>query len=458
MASILDSASQECMKSELELFHVHDTQASLGNYRYVKYYPITSLDRGGPLEIVIQGNSDTYFDLNDTYLFLDFNIVDASGSSITKVTETSSANYNNQLVAPVNLFHSSFFRSAEIYLNSKLVSQTDNLYPYKAYIQNLTTYSKEAKETFLSRSIYYEDTGTDLDTFDNSAGVSEESEIADAVNKGLAKRFLISRNSKSFSSFGKIYSEIFQQLKLIPGDNEIRIKLHRSDPSFCLHAKSELRYEINIDKAILYVKQFEIPAHIREAHAKVHKQINMKFPVKHVEMKFFTKGANRVDLSEQNLVTGTLPRKCYICLVESDSFNGKVTKNPFNFKHFSVSEITLRKNGTAVPYEKISVDFENNKYDEGYFSLLQSSGLLYSNGGPNISYDQFANGYAIYGFDFSSDPSPYNRCLDLIQEGKLSLDISLKTSTSKPLTIIVYLEYDKVIEIDKDKNVTTNYE
>ena len=83
---------------------------------------------------------------------------------------------------------------------------------------------------------------------------------------------------------------------------------------------------------------------------------------------------------------------------------------------------------------------------------------MYGNGGPNISYDKFANGYAIYGFDFSSDPSPYNRCLDLIQEGKLSLDISLKTATSKPLTIIVYLEYDKVIEIDKDKNVTTNYE
>ena len=458
MASILDAASQECMKSELELFHVHDTQASLGNYRYVKYYPITSLDRGGPLEIVVQGNSDTYFDLYDTYLFLDFNIVNTDGTAITKVTDATNATYNKQLVAPVNLFHSSFFRSAEIYLNSKLVSQTDNLYPYKALIQNLTTYGKEAKETFLSRSIYYEDTGSDLDAFGTSDVIADESEIDDAANKGLAKRFLISRNSQSFSSFGKIYSEIFQQLKLIPGDNEIRIKLHRSDPSFCLHAKENSRYEINIDKAILYVKQFEIPAHIREAHVKVHKELNMKFPVKHVEMKFFTKGATRVDLSEQNLVTGTLPRKCYICLVDSESFNGKITKNPFNFKHFNVSEITLRKNGTAVPYEKISLDFTNKKYDEGYFSFLQSSGLLYSNGGPNISYDQFSNGYAIYGFDFSSDPSPYNRCLDLIQEGKLSLDISLKTAASKPLTIVVYLEYDKVIEIDKDKNVTTNYE
>ena len=184
----------------------------------------------------------------------------------------------------------------------------------------------------------------------------------------------------------------------------------------------------------------------------------MKFPVKHIEMKYFTKGSNRVDLSEHNLVSGTLPRKCYICLVESEAFNGKITKNPYNFKAFSVSEITLRKNGNAIPYEKISLDFSKKKYDEGYFSFLQSSGLLYRNGGPNISYEQFGNGYAIYGFDFSSDPSPDNRCLDLIQEGKLSLDISLSTASSVPITIVVYLEYDKIIEIDKDKNVTTNYE
>ena len=458
MASVIDPMSQECMKSELELFHVPDTQASVGNYRYINYHPLTSLEQGGPVEFVIQGNADSYFDLDETYLFMEYTILHSDGNSITKVTDTTAPTYNNQLVAPINSFQSSFFRSCEVHLNSKLVSQTDNLYPYKAYIQNLTSFGRDAKKTFLSRCIYYEDEGSDIDEFNTNAVVDTEVDIEDADNPGLAKRFLISRNSTPFSSFGKIHSELFQQKKLIPGDNEIRLKLHRSDIAFCLHAKNDTRYKVKIDKAILCVKQHEIPAHIREAHAKVLEKQTMKFPVKHVEMKFFTKGKGRSDLSEQNLVSGVLPRKCYIGLVSSESFNGKITKNPFNFKHFGCSEIALRRNGIAVPYEKITLDYSAKKYNEGYFSLLQSTGHLYRNGGCDISYEKFGNGYALYGFDLSSDPSPENQCLDLIQEGKLSLSISLSEDSTVPITIVVYLEYDKLIELDKDKNVTTNYE
>ena len=275
--------------------------------------------------------------------------------------------------------------------------------------------------------------------------------------KELVERHIVPPPKLS-PTFGKIHSEIFQQVKLIPGDNEIRLKLHRSDPSFCLQAKTDVAYSIKIDKAVLFVKQHPIPPHIREAHAKVLEKQTMKFPVKHVEMKFFTKGSTRPDLSEQNLVTGVLPRKCYIGLVDAEAFNGKITSNPFNFQNFGVSEITLRANGISVPYDKISLDYESKKYDEGYFSLLQASGLLYKNRGSTISYENFGNGYALYGFDLSSDPSPENQCLDLIQEGKLSLSITLKTASTKAITIVVYLEYDKLIEVDKDKNVTTNYE
>ena len=456
--SFIDQSSKECMKTELELFHVVDTQASLGNYHYVRYYPITSIEKNGPVEILLHANSDTYFDLNESFLFLDFTIVDGTGANITKVTDATATTYANQIVAPVNAFHSSFFRSVEINMNNKLVSQTDNLYPYKAIIQDIISSGSDAKNTFLERKIYYGDEGDAIDTFHTTDIIENSDGLDDVKNIGLAKRFLLSRNSKSFSSFGKIYSELFQQQKLIPGDNEIRIKLHRADSTFCLLAKSDISYGIKLNKAVMYVKQYEIPPHIREAQAKVLQKQNMKFPVKHIEMKFFTKGSGRQDLSEQNLVSGVLPRRCYITLVSSEAFNGKITKNPFNFQNFGVSEIILRKNGMPVPYEKLSVDYTNKKYDEGYFSFLQSAGYLYRNGGPSLTYEQFANGYAIYGFDLSSDPSPDNTCLDLIQEGKLSLSMSLASASTESITIIAYLEYDKIIEIDKDKSVITNYE
>ena len=186
------------MKSELELFHVPDTQSSIGNSNYIRYFPLTSLERGGPVEFVIHGNADNYFDLSETLLYAEFTIVYSDGNNISKIAGSTTTGYSKQLVAPVNSFQSSFFRSCEVHLNSQLVSQSDNLYPYKAYIQNLLSYDENAKKTFLSRYPYYEDTGDDLDSFPDNSIVEEESEVLDADNQGLAKRFLLSRNSKTF--------------------------------------------------------------------------------------------------------------------------------------------------------------------------------------------------------------------------------------------------------------------
>ena len=122
-------------------------------------------------------------------------------------------------MAPINAFHSSHFRSVETYLNSTLISQTDNLYGYKAYIQKLLTYRPDAKTTFLECGQFYEDYGA-LGTFAESDGVMDTSN-----NEGLTKRFELAKGSKLFQSFGRIHSDLFLQPKFLLGSNELRISL-----------------------------------------------------------------------------------------------------------------------------------------------------------------------------------------------------------------------------------------
>lgn len=458
MMSLIHGSTNECMKSELELFHINDTQTSIRDYHYIKYYPLTSLDRGGPIEYIVKSNSESYLDLNESVLFLEFSILDENGAQISKVVHATPTptGYDKQIVAPINAFHSSAFRGVDVYLNSKLVSQTDNLYGYKSYMQSLLTYGYDAKHTFLKCGQLYNDSG-DLDKFDTTDTIWDGEELVDAQNKGLAQRFMISQNSKVFTSFGRIHSELFQQQKPIPGSNELRLKFHRADSNFALFAKTNVRYTININKAVLYIKHYEIAAHIREAHLKtLMNDTTMMFPIKRVEMKFFTKGSSRSDLSEQNLASGTLPRRVFIGLVETESFNGKVTKNPYNFKHFNVNEIILRQNGVPIPFESISTNYDDKLYGEAYFSLLQATEKIFTNTSNGITYDQYANGYTMYGFNLGTTHD--NHCFDLIKEGKLSLTISLKQATNVSVTVIAYLEYDNIIEIDKDGQVVTNYE
>ena len=69
------------------------------------------------------------------------NICQASGDPI----EDSHFNKGKNVSTCNNLFHS-LFSNVELSLNGVYVTRSYNNYPYKAYIQNLLTYSHDVKE------------------------------------------------------------------------------------------------------------------------------------------------------------------------------------------------------------------------------------------------------------------------------------------------------------------------
>ena len=79
-------------------------------------------------------------------------------------------------------------------------------------------------------------------------------------------------------------------------------------------------YRISIDKAVLMVNLKKISQHVLLAQETRLATSHAKYPLRRVEMKYFTRGANRSDLSEPNLINGILPRKIVIGLVETDAF------------------------------------------------------------------------------------------------------------------------------------------
>lgn len=448
--SLLDSTSQECAKSELDLFNVGMTQTSIENSFFVRYHPLTSLERSNNIEFVVKTDAKSYLDLQDTVLYMKWRIMKHNNEPFAKVASTDS-DYSKTLVAPINYIHATAFKNVEVYLNGKPCSYADNLYSYRSYLESLLTFSEEAKSGQLQCAFYYQDAGDDLDSFGEHADDEDATE-----NPGLTKRLLSTQFSQPFETFGRIHSEMFVQPKLLPGGCELRIKLHRNEAAFCLFAKNETeKYAVNIDTAILMVKHCEISPHVRESHLKMLQTHNMKFPVRRIEMKFFSRAGGRNDLSEQNLVSGILPRRVIVGLVESEAFNGKLTKNPFNFKNFDVSSVILRRNGAAVPFEELEMDYGSNNYSQAYLSLLQGTGKLFTDEGFAISYSQFKSGFSLYGFDLSNDLGSCGT-FDLLTEGKLSLEIKLKTAHSSSITMVVYLEYDSVYEMDKAGNVYGN--
>ena len=456
--SLIDMESKECLKSELDLFESVVTQTSVGDSYYVNYYPVTSISSGGAIEFIVNVSDDIYLDLENTILYIKSKITKRDGTALVKAVAAdgegavATASKTPTLVCPINYFHATQFKNIEVYINGRLVSTSDNMSAYRAYIETLLTYSDESKNGQLQCGLFYNDGGDDLDWLD---GHIEDDTLQFVKNTGLWKRFKNTNYSKYFETWGKIHTDIFAQNKMLPGRNEFRIKFHRNDPSFCLMAvDANENYQITTDEMVLKMKHCEIAPHIRESHAKALISRRIKYPMTKVEMKFFTRGSGRNDLSEPNLVNGTLPKRIIIGLVRSDAFNGNLTKNPFNFNHFNVQNIVLRKNGTPMPFEEISLDYANDCYLQGYMSLIVATGKLYEDQGFSIPPYQYPSGYALYAFDLS-DSTKCNT-VDLIQEGKLSLEIKLSEATTESVTTVCYLEYNSILELDNEGNIYNN--
>ena len=150
--------SCDCLKSELVLFSVAPTQTSIENGCFAKYYPITTLDQGGPIEFKITAGSDKYIDANNIILYTRCRILYQSGNGTipNEVTVSGSKVFNEDAkVAPINYFHATQFKNVEVHLNEKLINPSDNLYPYRAYFEMLLSHGTDSKKNQLKMGLFW---------------------------------------------------------------------------------------------------------------------------------------------------------------------------------------------------------------------------------------------------------------------------------------------------------------
>ena len=444
--SFLDSSSHECLKSELDIFQLPPTQTSIESGHFTRYYPNTSLDKEGPLDFTIRSGNTDFIDPQNIFLYTKSRILDTNGAVLARNADNSIP--DKACVFPLNYFHATRYKNLEVYLNGKLISTNDNLYAYHSYIEAMLSFPKETKDIQLASSLFYKDVGGNFDDYDLADDARHNK------NKGAERRWFLSRFSQSFEGLGRLHSGIFNQPKLLPNNCTLTIKLTRGDHQFCLMGKVEgHRYQVVIDEAFLLVCHKRVSDSIRIAQELALNKSHAKYAIRKSVVRFFTKASGVADLSEQNLVNGILPRRIIVGLVETAAFHGLYRRNPFDFKHFNVSEVVLRLDGNPIPFETIKTDFARKCHLQGYLSLLQATGRLMGQNGLDIHpFNDYPNGSALYGFDITPDFSE-SPTFNLLKEGKIGISISLNTPHDNSITLVCYLEYDTVLEIDKDRRI-----
>ena len=133
------------------------------------YHPVSTLTDNCPNEFNIPGAGEDYIDLTNTFLHLSVKITAADGANIADAAA----------IGPVNLLMHSLFSQVDVALNDKLISSSTNTYAYRAYLETLLNYGKEAKKFQLTSVMWYKNTSGKMDVRVVAAA---------GENKGLVKR------------------------------------------------------------------------------------------------------------------------------------------------------------------------------------------------------------------------------------------------------------------------------
>ena len=95
--------------------------------------------RGPQLDFFVTAEAKNFIDLNRILLSVKFGVYTEDGKTRAKVKE-------NPIVFSNNTLHT-LFSHAELYLNGKLISQSNNCYFHAAFIKTQLTASTDGKQT-----------------------------------------------------------------------------------------------------------------------------------------------------------------------------------------------------------------------------------------------------------------------------------------------------------------------
>jgi hypothetical protein len=166
--------------------------------------------------------------------------------------------------------------------------------------------------------------------------------------------------------------------------------------------------------------------------------------------------AGYLDVSHEKLFTGRLPSRLVIGCVDNTSFNGDVSKNSFNVKHFSLSEIMVYIDGQQYGIKPLTSNFAKGQYISSFMSLFSGIGKANRDEGNDIDRFDFANGYALYAFDLTPDLSEDDH-FNLARQGTVRVDMKFANALPNMITVVAYAEFENIIEIDRNRNVIFDF-
>ncbi|GBM37205.1 Uncharacterized protein F54H12.2 [Araneus ventricosus] len=251
---------------------------------------------------------------------------------------------------------------------------------------------------------------------------------------------------------GMLHIDLGTQPRLLISGTTIHVRLLKAKDNFSLLAKTG-DFRLQIENISLFIRKCDVSSSIIIAHEKALEQALVQMPFTRIETKTFTLGSGLKSVIIPNAMNGILPSRMILGLVSNAAFNGDFKQNPFNFKNYNLSSISLSENGVQIPMSAYTPSYKNNLFARNYLSLFTDLGQH----DTNITLDEYKNNTCLYAFDLTQDYSASDPFNNVARSGDISIHLKFDEILPETVTLVVYMEMQSLIEIDKSRNIFTDF-
>ncbi|GFT46274.1 transposable element Tcb2 transposase [Trichonephila clavipes] len=143
--------------------------------------------------------------------------------------------------------------------------------------------------------------------------------------------------------------------------------------------------------------------------------------------------------------------------VDNEAFHGAFSKSPYEFKHFNLNFIGVYVDGQPVPHNPLELDFSKDQYIRAYQTLFVGTDRMGQDRGILISRKEYKDSNTLFGFNLSPDLCSSGEHLSLIKHSNLRLELKFSKSLEQTVCVIVFAEFENLIEINKSRNILYDF-
>ena len=427
----IDAASADSISSGFNFFKIDDTDVSLSHSNFVEKLTLNPVGQP-PYHFKIQEGSN-YLDLSKTYILVEMKMEKKVGAGDWENTETAD---NISTVQAPGL---TFMKNLKVGMFGREVYNSRGLQAYKNYIDITLNANPDVKNSYLSVAGYYEDPDSQI----SGAGWEARREL---FTDGKIAQFVT-----------KLNFDLSNQDRFIVSNTEIDIEIQPHDSNFMIvapHIAADTQARLTITNIKLYVKILDAMDGLSLSIARLLEKQPARYPLKSSVLKSqsFITGTREANF---NVFTKEIPSQIVCMMTQTDHFNGTVSTSPLQANHFHITDFRMLWNGQQTPSVPYELDFDNGKVARAYHDLYENTGLAWSPHTSGITLGKFMNGWTFFVFNLTPNLEN-NSNFNLLQEGVLSTQIRFSQPLPAGMTMIFYATYDSILNIDKNRLVTTD--